>query len=110
MLRHISKLFLFLSFIPIIYSYNNTTCIVCNDIVDIIQEEIKFSNSSIDIIEKAINATCHLIPIKPEKEECMTILDDISLIVKWFNRWIISKTNLSKTTFMLTKIYILFSI
>ena len=86
MLRHITNFFLIfslLNFIQTIYSYNNTTCTVCTDIVDIIQEEIKFSNSSIDIIEKAINTTCHLIPIKPEKEECMTILDDISLIVKW---------------------------
>jgi hypothetical protein len=82
MLRHISKLFLFLSFIPIIYSYNNTTC---TDIVDIIQEEIKFSNSSIDIIEKAINATCHLIPIKSEKEECMTILDDMFILSRKYN-------------------------
>lgn len=76
------KLFLFLSTIPLIYSIGNN-CSLCKDIVNIIEDEIKFSNKTINIIEKGINATCHMIIIKPERDECIAIVDDISLIVKW---------------------------
>ena len=62
---------------------NNISCTLCTDLVDIVKEEMKMSNSSINIIEEIINATCHTIIIKPQREECIDIVDSISDITKW---------------------------
>ena len=62
---------------------NNISCTLCTDLVDIVKEEMKVSNSSINIIEEIINATCHTIIIKPQREECIDIVDSISDITKW---------------------------
>jgi hypothetical protein len=67
------------------YDSGNTSdsCKLCTDIVGIIQGEIKISNSSIAILEKLIGAICHAIIIKPEREECLALDNDISNITKW---------------------------
>jgi len=62
---------------------NSDKCTLCTYIVDIIQGEMKISNSSINIIEKVIEVICHAIIIKPEREECLAIDNDISNITKW---------------------------
>jgi len=77
-------LLFFLALITFALSYEQTTeCVLCEDLVDIVQAQMKLSNASINVIEKAMNATCHMIVIKPEREECIDIVDEISNIWKW---------------------------
>ncbi len=68
-------------------SYDMTThsaeCELCLDLVGIVQAQMKLSNASINVIEKAINMTCHMIVIKPERQECIDIVNEISNISKW---------------------------
>ena len=52
---------------------NNISCTLCTDLVDIVKEEMKVSNSSINIIEEIINATCHTIIIKPQGKSVLIL-------------------------------------
>ena len=76
-------LILFTLFTPTMSYQDNVTCVLCTDLVDVVKHEMKISNSSINIIEKVINATCHTMIIKSQREECIKIVDDISNITKW---------------------------
>lgn len=76
-------LILFTLLTPVLSYKNNVTCALCTDLVDVVKHEMKVSNSSINIIEEIINATCHTIIIKPQREECIDIVDSISNITKW---------------------------
>ena len=65
------------------YLKGSSTCIWCTDIVNIIESEMKFSNASITILEKIIETICHTIIIKPERMECLDIVNDIQNITAW---------------------------
>ena len=62
---------------------NNITCDVCTMLVNTIKDEIKFSNHTITIIEKIIDEICHTIIIKPEREECEYIVENLYNISQW---------------------------
>ena len=57
------------------FEFNN--CKLCTDLVAIIQEEMKISNNTINIIEDFLHGLCQNNLIKIEKEECLLIVDDI---------------------------------
>lgn len=61
----------------------NTTCKFCNDIVQIISDDITIANDSIALVTQIINATCVLLPLGTQKTECMFILSSISKIASW---------------------------
>jgi hypothetical protein len=61
----------------------NSTCVWCTDIVDIVKAEMKFSNASITILEKIMETVCHTIIIKPERLECLDIVNDLQNITAW---------------------------
>ena len=72
------KLFLLFILFTITLAFNS--CDLCKDLVGIIERQ---SNSSINIIEKIIHDICETIIIKPEKDECLLIADDIHNITQW---------------------------
>ena len=61
----------------------NTTCKLCNDIVQLISDDITIANDSIAIVSKIVNATCVMLPLAAQKKECVFILDSISKIASW---------------------------
>jgi hypothetical protein len=71
--------------IPPVNSQNTTnqTCHLCNDIVEIIQAEIKIANGSIAIIEDVIRAFCHTLIFPSAKKECFFILNSLQQIINW---------------------------
>lgn len=62
------------------FEFNN--CKLCTDLVGIIQEEMKVSNNTINIIEDFIHGICETIIIKLEKDECLLIVNDIHNITQ----------------------------
>ena len=72
----------FFGLLTILWSHD-AECELCLDLVGIVQSQMKLSNASINVIEKAMNATCHMIIIKPERQECIDIVNEISNISKW---------------------------
>lgn len=96
----------FLGLLTIIWSIvlsHSTECELCLDLVGIVQAQMKLSNASINVIEKAMNTTCHMIIIKPERQECIEIVNEISNISKWiidglYPKDICQKLHLCSTT------------
>jgi hypothetical protein len=75
------KLLILLLLFNFVLAFNG--CDVCEDLVGIIEGEMKIYNSSINIIEKVMHDVCETIIIKPEREECLTIVNDIHNITQW---------------------------
>lgn len=68
--------------IPIITNNsNNTSCNLCNDIVNIINGELHIANSTINIIEHIVKGFCSLIIIPLQKKECFFLLNHIQDII-----------------------------
>ena len=72
---------------PIVRVYNpistSDPCEMCQDVVNLVDGEIKVYNASVTIIEQVVKAICDAILIKPEREECLAIDGAISNITKW---------------------------
>lgn len=63
-------------------TFEFNSCKLCEDLVGIIQKEMKVSNNTINIIEDFLHGICETIPIKLEKDECLLIVDDIHNITQ----------------------------
>ncbi len=64
-------------------SNGNTTCHLCQDIVQIIDAEIRIANGSIAIIEDVVRAFCHTLLIPASKTEWLYILSQLQNIINW---------------------------
>ena len=70
------------------YQHTNPSCVFCQDVVEIISDEVHYANKSVNQIINAVESICNISgPIV--KPECDHILKDISevlnLITKGFN-------------------------
>jgi len=65
------------------FAANNTGCILCKDVVNIIDSEIHLANSTINIIEEVVKAFCNHMSIPLKKKECLFILDNLQNIIDW---------------------------
>lgn len=50
---------------------NNTTCTFCTDIVNIISDDIKISNDTIQEVTKILNITCYFLPSIVQKKRML---------------------------------------
>ena len=66
----------------VLAEYNNNTivCDVCEFIVTIINIDIKYSNSTIHLLEDIIDFICYVEP-QPVKKTCNEILNDFDLLI-----------------------------
>lgn len=60
-----------------------TGCNVCMAVVDLIKLEITLSNTTIQIIMKAVEELCAILGDVPVYEECKLILNQIKQIIEW---------------------------
>ena len=62
---------------------NNTTCEICTFLVDIVKYEMNITNDTILVIDEILNIICETLPMKPQKEECQVIVEDMYNITQW---------------------------
>ena len=63
-----------------------TACQVCTAVVNLIKAELAVSNTTVQIIIKAVEALCALIGDVPVYKECKVILAEIKQIIEWIEQ------------------------
>ena len=81
------------------YNISNSTCTLCNDVVNIIDGEIHIVNSSINIIENVVRVFCHALIIPVAKKECNFLLDNIQIIINYLIQGLTPKSICEKLGF-----------
>ena len=52
---------------------NTTSCILCKDIISIVEHELNTANKTVSDIERIIGAVCKMLRLKSQREECEKI-------------------------------------